>query len=61
MNINDLANKIIKFNKNDKLRKKIAKRGREKYHKFFNSKNVAEYIINKTFKIKTKKYFWEKI
>ena len=60
-NINDLANKIIKFNKNDKLRKKIAKRGREKYHKFFNSKNVAEYIINKTFKIKTKKYFWEKI
>ncbi len=59
-NINDLANKIIKFNKNDKLRKKIAKRGREKYHKFFNSKNVAEYIINKTFKIKTKKYFWEK-
>ena len=60
-NINDLANKIIKFNKNYKLRKKIAKRGREKYHKFFNSKNVAEYIINKTFKIKTKKYFWEKI
>ncbi len=59
-NINDLANKIIKFNKNDKLRKKIAKRGREKYHKFFNSTNVAEYIINKTFKIKTKKYFWEK-
>ena len=60
-NITDLAKKIIKFNKNDKLRKKIAKRGREKYHKFFNSKNVAEYIINKTFKIKTKKYFWEKI
>ncbi len=59
-NINDLANKIIKFNNNDRLRKKIAKRGREKYHKFFNSKIIAEYIINKTLSIKTKKYFWEK-
>ncbi len=58
-NINDLANKIIKFNNNDRLRKKIAKRGREKYHKFFNSKIIAEYIINKTLSIKTKKYFWE--
>ena len=59
-NINDLANKIIKFNKNDKLRKRIAKKGREKYHKFFNSKKIAEYIINKTFNFKTIKYFWEK-
>ena len=59
-NINDLAKKIIKFNKNDKLRKKIAKKGRVKYHKYFNSKIIAEYIINKTFKINTKKYFWEK-
>ena len=59
-NINDLANKIIKFNKNDKLRKRIAKKGREKYHKFFNSKKIAEYIINKTFNLKTEKYFWEK-
>ena len=58
--INDLATKIIKFNKNDKLRKKIAKKGREKYHKFFNSTKIAEYIINKTFNFKTKKYFWEK-
>ena len=59
-NINDLAKKIIKFNKNDRLRKKIAKKGREKYHKFFNSKIIAEYIINKTFKINSKEYFWEK-
>ena len=59
-NINDLAKKIIKFNKNDKLRKKIAKKGRVKYHKYFNSKIIAEYIINKTFKINAKKYFWEK-
>ncbi len=59
-NINDLARKIIKFNKNDKLRKIIARKGRKKYHKFFNSKKIAEYIINKSFNIKTKKYFWEK-
>ena len=59
-NITDLAQKIIKLNKNDKLRKKIAKKGREKYHKYFNSQIIAEYIINKTFKIKSKKYFWEK-
>ncbi len=59
-NINDLATKIIKFNKNDKLRKKIAKKGREKYHKFFNSTKIAEYIINKTFNFKSEKYFWEK-
>ena len=59
-NLNDLAKKIIKFNKNDKLRKKIAKKGREKYHKYFNSKIIADYIINKTFNVKSKKYFWEK-
>ncbi len=59
-NINDLAAKIIKFNKNDRLRKKIARKGRIKYHKFFNSKIIAEYIINKTFNFKNIKYFWEK-
>ena len=52
-NINDLATKIIKFNKNDKLRKN-SKKGREKYHKFFNSTKIAEYIINKTFNFKLK-------
>jgi len=59
-NIYDLAKKIIKYNKNDKLRKSIAKKGREKYHRYFNSKIVAEFIIAKTFNIKTKKYYWEK-
>ncbi len=58
--LNDLAKKIIKFNKNDKLRKKIAKRGRSKYHKFFNSKEISEFIIAKTFNIKEKKYYWER-
>ena len=59
-NIKDLAKKIIKFNKNNFLRKKIAKNGREKYHKFFNSKNIAKYIIDKTYKNKKNKFFWEK-
>ncbi len=59
-NINDLAQKIIKFSKNNKLRKKIAKKGRDKYHKFFNSKVIADYIIKKTFKDFGKKYIWEK-
>ena len=58
-NLKDLANKIIKFNKNDRLRKKIAKKGRIKYHRYFNSKIIAEYILNKTLKIKTRKYYWE--
>ena len=59
-NIKDLAKKIIKFTKNNALRKKIAKNGREKYHKFFNSKNIAKYIIAKTYKNKKDKFFWEK-
>ena len=58
--INDLAKKILKFNKNNRLRKKIAKKGREKYHKYFNSKTVAEYIINKTYSINNKKFYWNK-
>ncbi len=59
-NINDLAKKIIKFNKNDKMRKNVAKKGREKYHKYFNSKIIAEYIINRTLRIGNKKYYWNK-
>ena len=59
-NLRDLSKKIIKFNKNDKLRKKIAKNGRNKYHKFFNSKIISEFIITKTFNIKGKKYYWER-
>ena len=56
--LNDLAKKIKKYSENDVLRKKIAKQGRDKYFKYFNSTIVAKYIIDKTFKIK-KKYFWD--
>ena len=55
-NISDLSEKIIKYNNDYKARNKIAKKGREKYFKYFNSTIVSEFIINKTFKI-DKKYF----
>ena len=55
----DLADKINKYNKDDKLRISVAKAGRDKYFKYFNSTLVAEYIINKTFDLHNKKFFWE--
>ena len=55
---NDLVEKILKYKKNDKERKLIAKNGKLKYLKYFNSTLVAEYIINKTYGLK-KKYYWE--
>ena len=56
--INELSEKIIKYNFDHKLRNLIAKKGRKKYFKYFDSKIIAEFIINKTFGIK-KKYYWE--
>ncbi len=60
-NLNNLSEKIQKFAKDDSTRKKIAKKGKAKYMKYFNSTIVAEYIINNTFDIKYKKgkYMWE--
>ena len=58
-NISDLSEKILKISKDDNLRRKIAKNGKDKYLKFFNSNLVADFIINKTFDINTsKKYLW---
>ena len=45
-NINDLADKINFYSKNDPLRKKIAKNGKRKYFKLFNEKRITEYFIN---------------
>ena len=60
-NINDLSEKILKISKDDNLRKKIAKRGKEKYMKHFNSMKVAKYIIDKTLDLNTNtKNLWEK-
>ena len=58
-NISDLSEKILKISKDDKLRKSIAKKGKEKYLKYFNSNLVADFIINKTFDFKNNnKYLW---
>ena len=60
-NSNDLSEKIEKIAKDEKLRKKIAKNGKEKYMKYFNSNLVANFIIKKTFDInEKKKYLWFK-
>ena len=59
-NLRDLAYKIKKYSNNDKLRKKIAKKGRDKYFKYFNSSLVAEFIVKRTFGINKIKYYWEK-
>ena len=58
-NVNDLSEKILKISRDEKLRKKIGKNGRDKYLKYFNSNLVADFIINKTFEINhKKKYLW---
>jgi glycosyltransferase involved in cell wall biosynthesis len=59
-NLNDLSEKILKIAQEEKLRKSIAEKGKDKYMKYFNSNLVAEFIINKTLNITSKnKFFWE--
>ncbi len=59
--VSDLSEKVIKISSDDNLRRKIARNGKIKYMKYFNSDLVSEYIINKTLGIKTnKKYLWER-
>ncbi len=58
-NINDLSEKILKVSRDERLRKSIAKKGKRKYMKYFNSTLVADFIINKTLGRDTKKkYLW---
>ncbi|WP_075500848.1 glycosyltransferase family 4 protein [Candidatus Pelagibacter communis] len=57
--INDLSYKLNKYKKDVRSGKKIAKNGKKKYFKYFNSSLVSEYIISKTFNIKSKyKFVW---
>ena len=57
---NDLCEKINKYKRDDKQRKIIARKGRNKYMKFFNSSLVAKFIINRTLQINKKKFYWDK-
>ncbi len=60
-NIDDLSYKLNKFKKDKNQRRLIAKNGKTKYFKYFNSTIIADYIINQTLDIKkTKKPLWEK-
>ncbi len=60
-NVSDLSEKILKVSRDEKLRKKIARKGKIKYMKYFNSTLVANYIINKTLDCKDKNsYLWER-
>ena len=54
-NIDDLSEKLNYFKKNDILRKLYARKGQEKYFKFFDSSIVSNYIICKSFDIEIKK------
>ena len=53
----DLNNKLNLMLKKNKLRNKLAKKGREIYHKKFNSVIVADFMICKIFNI-NKKFNW---
>ena len=60
-NVSDLSEKIIKISRDEKLRKKIARKGKAKYMKYFNSTKVANFIINRTLGFKDKNsYLWER-
>ncbi len=57
--INDLCYKLNKYKKDILEGKKIARKGKKKYFKFFNSRIISDYIISKTFDIKPKsKIIW---
>ncbi len=58
-NLSDLSEKIQKISRDDNLRRRIGRKGKEKYMKYFNSTKVAEFIIDKGLNLKNKnKYFW---
>jgi len=51
-NIDDLSEKLNFYKDNAELRKKIAKRGKDKYFRYFDNKIVASFIIKKILGIK---------
>ncbi len=60
-NIEDLSEKINKFSIDKRMGSKIAEKGYLKYHKYFNSEIVVDFIVSKTFNLKgNEKYHWFK-
>ena len=58
-NLEDLSYKLNKYKKDHKTGKKIAKAGKMKYFKYFNSNIVSDYIVSKTFDTRPKsKIIW---
>ena len=57
--ISELSEKIIKYSLDDKERIKVAKKGKYKYFKYFNSSLIAKYIISATFSNRKIKYLWD--
>ena len=57
--ISELSDKIIKYSLDDKERIKVAKKGKYKYFKYFNSSLIAKYIIARTFGDNKTKYLWD--
>ena len=51
--IDDLADQIKFYKKNDQSRIRIAKKGKSKYFKLFNETKISKYIIDKSFGKKT--------
>ena len=59
--IYDLSEKLKKYKKDTKQGKKIARAGRKKYHKYFNSDLISDYITTKSLDLKSKrKFIWDK-
>ena len=58
--LDDLSYKINKYKRDTKIGKKIAKLGKKKYFKYFNSSTVSDYMICKIFNLKPeKKILWD--
>ena len=55
-NLDDLADKILYYKKNDSIRKKIAHNGKKKYFKLFNETKISKYILDKSIGINAKLY-----
>ena len=52
--IGDLSNKLNKYKKDVDLGKKIARAGKKKYFKYFNSDIISDYIVSKILDISPK-------